>query len=400
MDPIMNPFSPGAGCPPPALVGRDNVLEQARILLGRVLRKRSAKSMLLTGLRGVGKTVLLSKMEEMARKEGYKTIKFAVQEDKSLASLLIPQLKTLLYELDTAAGVNAAVRRALSALRNFIKVIKVQVNLGEIGIGVEAIPGLADSGDMDADLPALFQTAAEAAKARNTGIALLMDEVQLLSPEELNALILSMHQLQQTQAPMVLIGAGLPTLPRLAGEAKSYAERLFSYPIIDQLSREESYQALESPVFREGADFAPEAMAVIYERTKGYPYFLQEWGAQAWNRASGNKITLGNVIEAESYVTQNLDDDFFRVRFDRLTDGEKRFMRAMAELDDSGCQVGNVAQLLGVKNTAISLTRSNLIRKGMIYSPRHGVIDYSVPLFGDFLRRAIPEFTPTQKKNG
>ena len=169
MDPIMNPFSPGAGCPPPALVGRDNVLEQARILLGRVLRKRSAKSMLLTGLRGVGKTVLLSKMEEMARKEGYKTIKFEVQEDKSLASLLIPQLKTLLYELDTAAGVNAAVRRALSALRNFIKVIKVQVNLGEIGIGVEAIPGLADSGDMDADLPALFQTAAEAAELHPRG---------------------------------------------------------------------------------------------------------------------------------------------------------------------------------------------------------------------------------------
>ena len=399
MDPIMNPFSPGAGCPPPALVGRDNVLEQARVLLGRVLRKRSAKSMLLTGLRGVGKTVLLSKMEEMARKEGYKTIKFEVQEDKSLAGLLIPQLKTLLYELNSTGGANVVVRRALSALKNFIKVIKVQVNLGEIGIGVEAIPGLADSGDMDADLPTLFQTAAEAARERNSGIALLMDEVQLLSQGELNALILAMHQLQQSQAPMVLIGAGLPTLPRLAGEAKSYAERLFSYPIIDQLSRDESFQALESPVFQEGADFAPEAMAVIYERTKGYPYFLQEWGAQAWNLAADNRITLGDIIKAEPFVVRNLDDDFFRVRFDRLTDGEKRFMRAMAELDDSGCQVGNVAQLLGVKNTAISLTRSNLIRKGMIYSPRHGVIDYSVPLFGDFLRRAIPEFTPVIKKS-
>ena len=199
MDPIMNPFSPGAGCPPPALVGRDSVLEQARILLGRVIRKRAAKSMLLTGLRGVGKTVLLSKMEELARKEGYKTIKFEVQEDKSLVGLLVPQLKSLLYELDTAAGTSAAVRRALSALRNFVKVIKVHVNLGEIGIGVEAIPGLADSGDMDADLPALFQTAAEAARARETGIALLMDEMQLLSPAELNALILAMHQLQQTR---------------------------------------------------------------------------------------------------------------------------------------------------------------------------------------------------------
>ena len=313
--------------------------------------------------------------------------------------MLIPQLKTLLYELHSAGGANAVVRRALSALKNFIKVIKVQVNLGEIGIGVEAIPGLSDSGDMDSDLPTLFQAAAEAARERNTGIALLMDEVQLLRQEELNALILAMHQLQQSQAPMVLIGAGLPTLPRLAGEAKSYAERLFSYPIIDQLSRDESFQALESPVFQEGVDFEPEAMAVIYERTKGYPYFLQEWGAQAWNQAAANKITLGDIIKAEPIVVRNLDEDFFRVRFDRLTDGEKRFMRAMAELDDSGCQVGNVAQLLGVKNTAVSLTRSNLIRKGMIYSSRHGVIDYSVPLFGDFLRRAIPEFTSGIRKS-
>lgn len=391
MDPIMNPFSPGAGCPPPALVGRDNVLEQARILFGRVIRKRAAKSMLLTGLRGVGKTVLLSKMEELARREGYKTIKFEVQEDKSLVGLLVPQLKSLLYELDTAAGTNAAVRRALSALRNFIKVIKVHVNLGEVGIGVEAIPGLADSGDMDADLPALFQSVAEAARARDTGIALLMDEMQLLSPSELNALILAMHQLQQTQAPMVLIGAGLPTLPRLAGEAKSYAERLFSYPIIDQLNREESFLALESPVFQEGVDFEPGAMAVIYERTKGYPYFLQEWGAQTWNLATGNKITLANVIQAEPYVTRNLDDDFFRVRYDRLTDGEKRFMRAMAESGGEECRMGDIAQLLGVKNTALSLTRANLIRKGMIYSPRHGIIDYSVPLFGDFMRRVMPE---------
>lgn len=391
MDPIMNPFSPGAGCPPPALVGRDNVLEQARVLFGRVIRKRAAKSMLLTGLRGVGKTVLLSKMEELARREGYKTIKFEVQEDKSLVGLLVPQLKSLLYELDIAAGTNAVVRRALSALRNFIKVIKVHVNLGEVGIGVEAIPGLADSGDMDADLPVLFQSAAEAARTRDTGIALLMDEMQLLSPSELNALILSMHQLQQAQAPMVLIGAGLPTLPRLAGEAKSYAERLFSYPIIDQLNREESFLALESPVFQEGADFEPEAMAVIYERTKGYPYFLQEWGAQTWNLATGNKITLANVIQAEPYVTRNLDEDFFRVRYDRLTDGEKRFMRAMAESEGDECRMGDIAQLLGVKNTALSLTRANLIKKGMIYSPRHGVIDYSVPLFGDFMRRVMPE---------
>lgn len=388
MDPIMNPFSPGAGCPPPALVGRNDVLEQARVLLARSLRGRAAQSMLMTGLRGVGKTVLLNRIEQMAKKEGYQVIKLEIRESRTLADSLALPLRQLLYELDALAGTHAAVRRALSALRNFIR--SIRVNIGDIGIGVETIPGLADSGDLGMDMPALFLAAAEAAAARGTGIALLIDEIQLLEEEELHALIYAMHQLQQKLAPLVLVAAGLPTLPRLAGEAKSYAERLFSYPVIDRLSREDSFQALESPVFNEGAEIEQEAVQFIYERTAGYPYFLQEWGAQVWNLALDSRLTLRDARRAEPLVVANLDRDFFRVRYDRLTDGEKRFVRAMAELGADECRSADIARVLGVRPTSITLMRSNLIRKGMIYSMRHGYLNFSVPLFGDFLRRRDP----------
>lgn len=388
MDPIMNPFSPGAGCPPPALVGRDAVLEQARVLLARSLRGRAAQSMLMTGLRGVGKTVLLNRMASLAQKEGYHVIKLEIREGKSLADLLALPLRNLLYELDVMEGAHAAVRRALSALRNFIRTIRI--NIGDIGIGVEMTPGLADSGDLEMDLPTLLQLSAEAAGARGTGIALLVDEIQLLEAAELGAVVYAMHQLQQELSPLVLIAAGLPTLPRLVGQAKSYAERLFSYPVIDRLGKEDSWQALESPLFNEGATIEQAALQFIYEKTTGYPYFLQEWGAQVWNVASHQELTLQDALRAESLVMDNLDREFFRVRFDRLTDGEKRFMRAMSELGDDECRSADIAEILGVKPTSLTLTRANLIRKGMIYSMRHGYLRYSVPLFGCFLRRIMP----------
>ena len=387
MDPIMNPFSPGAGCPPPALVGRNAVLEQARVLLARSLRGRAAQSMMMTGLRGVGKTVLLNRMASLAQKEGYHVIKLEVREGKSLADLLALPLRNLLYELDVMEGTHAAVRRALSALRNFIRTIRV--NIGDIGIGVEMTPGLADSGDLEMDLPTVLQLSAEAAGARGVGIALLVDEIQLLEAEEMSALIYAMHQLQQELSPLVLMAAGLPTLPRLVGQAKSYAERLFSYPVIDRLGKEDSWQALESPIFNEGATIEQAALQFIYEKTTGYPYFLQEWGAQVWNVASLPELTLQDALRAESLVIDNLDREFFRVRFDRLTGGEKRFMRAMAELGDDECRSVDIAGILGVKPTSLTLTRANLIRKGMIYRVRHGYLRCSVPLFGGFLRRIM-----------
>ena len=374
------------------MIGRDEVMENARILLGRTLLCRHEKSMMLTGLRGVGKTVLLNKIERMAMEQGYKTILFEVQEGQSLAQVLATALRNILYELNLLAGAGDKVRRGLMVLRNFIGAVKL--SYGDFGIDLEPLPGMADTGNMEIDLPELFLAVAEAARERNTGVALLVDEVQLLSLNELSALILAMHKLQQKQAPFVLIGAGLPTLPRLAGEAKSYAERLFSYPLIGQLSREEAARALSEPVEQEGAYFEQEALDMIYEHTLGYPYFLQEWGYQVWNQAAGALLTKQDVLAASDLVIRRLDQNFFRVRYDRLTESEKRFMRAMAELDAGESRCSEIAPLLGMKPTALTPTRANLIRKGMIYSPRHGVIDYSVPLFGEFLRRALPQLPP------
>lgn len=386
MDQITNPYTPGAGSMPDALVGRDNILEDAHVLLERTLRKRSARSMIMVGLRGVGKTVLLNRIETMAQQRNFKTIAFEVTEERSLPESLIPELRRVLLELNRSAGVGDAVRRSLVALRNFLGTVKITCS--DFGIELEPMPGLADSGNMAIDLTDLFLFAA--AEEKGTGIVLLIDEIQLLRPDELSALIMAMHKVQQRQASLLLFGAGLPTLPGLAGEAKSYAERLFSYPAIGQLQRSDAFAALARPAAQEGVLFEEEAMDIIYRETHGYPYFLQEWGSQVWAVATGNTITAHDVRSIAGAVVRSLDQSFFRVRFDRLTEAEKRFMRAMAELGTEGCRSGAVARYLGVKSTAITTVRASLINKGMLYSPAYGVIEFSVPLFCNFIKRAIP----------
>lgn len=388
MDAYKNPFNPGAGCPPPALSGRDDVLEQAHILLGRILRGRSACGMLLTGLRGVGKTALLQEIGRTATHMGYHVAAFEVREGYSLASALVPQLRTILYALDTAAGVGEKVRRSLMVLRNFISSIKLTA--GEFSMDIEPLRGVADSGELSTDMPQLFLAAAEAAREKQSGILLLVDEMQLLEKKEFNALILAMHIMQQEQVPLVLIGAGLPTLPRLAGEAKSYAERLFDYPVIDRLDFKSSCQAIQQPAQREDAIFTPEALQAIFDRTQGYPYFLQVWAYHVWNQAEASPISEADVHAAAAHVQMRLDDGFFRVRYDRLTEAEKRFTRAMAELNQQECSVAEVARILQRKASGLGTTRDRLIRKGMIYTPRHGVVAFTVPLFDDFLRRKMP----------
>lgn len=391
MNPIRNPFSPGAGSPPPELVGRDDVMEASRILLGRTLLRRSEKSIIMVGLRGVGKTVLLNRMRSIAQQEGYKTVLIEAQEGRPFASALVPALKNLLYEMKLSAQAGEWVRRSLVLLRNYIGTLKI--SYGDFGIDLEPMPGIADTGDITLDLPQVISSVAQAASETGSGVALLIDEMQLLTHPEFNALILAMHQLQQQQLPLVLIGAGLPTIPRLAGEAKSYAERLFSYPVIGQLSQDETAAALGKPTEREGVVFTYEAVREIYRMTNGYPYFLQEWGYQLWNQApeGTTAIHAADVLTASSRVIARLDENFFRVRYDRLTEGEKRFMRAMARIGDNECNIAELANLLAVSTKALSTVRASLIRKGMIYSPRHGILEYSVPLFGEFLRRAMPE---------
>lgn len=388
MNQITNPYTPGAGSMPDALVGRDNILEDARVLLERTLRKRSARSMIMVGLRGVGKTVLLNRIESMAQQRNFKTIAFEVTEERSLLESLVPEMRRVLLELNRSAGVGEAVRRSLIALRNFIGTVKITCS--DFGLELEPMPGLADSGNMAIDLTDLFLLAAAAAAEKGTGIVLLIDEIQLLRPDELSALIMAMHKVQQKQAALLLFGAGLPTLPGLAGEAKSYAERLFVYPAIGQLQRRDAFAALAQPAAQEGVLFEEEALESIYQATQGYPYFLQEWGSHVWGEAEGNTITARDVHAVADDVVRCLDQSFFRVRFDRLTEAEKRFMRAMADLGSEGCRSGAVARYLGVKSTAITTVRASLISKGMLYSPAYGVIEFSVPLFSEFLKRTIP----------
>lgn len=394
MDKIRNPFSPGAGSPPPELAGRDGILEQARVLLGRVLAKRPEKSLLLTGLRGVGKTVLLNEIERMAQDAGYRTILVEAHEGKSLAVLLAPHLRRLLFDLDRIAGAGDKVRRGMAVLKSFVGAIKVKVGDIDIGLDIEPEPGAADSGDLEVDLPSLFMAVGEAAQERGVAVAVLIDEIQYFSSSELSALIMAMHKMQQRQLPLVLIAAGLPILPGLMGESKSYAERLFSFPDIGPLPEPDATKALQDPVQEAGESFEPAALHEIFRLTRGYPYFLQEWGYQAWNHAVASPISLEVVQETSELVSRRLDENFFRVRFDRLTPREKKYLRAMAELGPGPHRTGDVADKLGVKINTLGPVRAHLIKKGMVYSPSHGDMAFTVPLFDEFMRRAIPRFEP------
>lgn len=392
MDAIRNPFSPSAGSQPPELVGRGSILEQARILLGRVKQKRCEKSMLLTGLRGVGKTVLLNEIERLAKREGYHTVLIEAHENKALGPLIVPHLRTLLFDLDRIAGMSDKLKRGLAVLRSFVSGLSVTINEVTFGMGTDPEKGSADSGDLEIDLPNLFVAIAEAAEDRGVAVAILIDEIQYLTQKELGALIMAMHKIQQKDLPLVLLGAGLPILRGLAGESKSYAERLFSFPDIGALAQDDAIRALRNPVQAAGIDFESSALQEIYRLTKGYPYFVQEWGYQTWNLATENMITLQVVKEATAEVIPRLDKNFFRVRFDRLIPSEKRFLRAMACLGSGAQRAGDIAEILNVKISSLSPVRSRLIEKGMIYSPAYGDMAFTVPLFDEFMMRVMPEF--------
>lgn len=391
MDAIKNPFSPGAGSPPPELVGREGILEQARVLLGRVKEGRPEKSLLLTGLRGVGKTVLLNEIERLAAKSGYRTVQLEAHEAKALAALLVPPLRKLLFDLDRVAGAGDKAKRGLAVLKGFMNGVKLKMGDIEVGLDIEPEKGAADSGDLESDLPNLFMAVAEAAEERRTPVALLIDELQYFSAQELSALIMAMHKMQQRQLPVVLLGAGLPILPRLAGESKSYAERLFSFPDIGALSEPDANKALQDPTKAAGVEFEAAALKEIFRLTQGYPYFIQEWGYQSWNRAAGPPITLAVVKAATATVIERLDANFFRVRFDRLTPGEKRFLRTMAGLGAGAHRSADIAEALGVNINSLGPGRAKLIQKGMIYSPTHGDLAFTVPLFDEFMLRAMPQ---------
>ena len=290
------------------------------------------------------------------------------------------------------AGAGDKVKRGLAVLRSFVGALKVTYAEVSIGLDIDPEKGAADSGDLEIDLPNLFVAVAEAAEERRSAVALFIDEIQYFSQKELGALIMAMHKVQQRQLPLVLLGAGLPILPGLAGESKSYAERLFSFPDIGALSEEDAAKALREPARAAGVEFHRNALREVFRLTKGYPYFLQEWGYQAWNLAPASPITLEIIKDATATVIPRLDKNFFRVRFDRLTPSEKNFLRAMAELGPGAHRTGDIADTLGVKITSLGPVRAKLIRKGMIYSPAHGDMAFTVPLFDEFMIRAMPTF--------
>lgn len=390
MDALQNPFSPGAGSPPPELAGRAQILEQARIALGRIKAGRPERSLLLVGLRGVGKTVLLNRIRELAEETGYRAVFIEAHESKPLPALLLPHLRQLLIALDRMAAVSEKAKRGLRVLKSFFDGVKLKYQDIEIGIDVDAEPGAADSGDLEADLSALFLAVGEAAADRGAAVALIIDEMQYLSEDELSALIMAMHQISQRQLPMLLIGAGLPQLVALAGRAKSYAERLFQFPEVGALQPHDAAAALQEPVMEQDVRFEEAALDAIIAQTQGYPYFLQEWGYQAWNLADGSPIGVDVVARTTEESIRRLDTNFFRVRFDRLTPREKQYLRALADLGEGPQRSGDIAERLRVKVQSVAPIRNSLIKKGMIYSPAHGDTAFTVPLFGDFMKRIMP----------
>ncbi len=390
MDPISNPYSPGAGTPPPELAGRDELRERVRIALERIRNGKPSKSVLMVGLRGVGKTVLLDQFARDAEGAGLHTMRIEAPEGRSLPGILAPELRKALIRLSTVERARDLARRALRGLAGFVGALKATYEDIQVGLDFKPEPGLADAGDLEHDLQSLLEAAGEAAKAAGTALVLFVDELQYVPEDELAALITSLHRVGQRQLPVVLVGAGLPQLRGRTGKAKSYAERLFDFPEVGSLSPEDARDALAKPARSEGAEFEPEALSRIVEETHGYPYFLQEWGKHVWDVAQSSPITFHDVETASMAAVASLDESFFRVRFDRLTPLERRYLRAMAGLGPGPHRSGDIADELDRKVTSLGPVRSKLIEKGMVWSPGHGDTAFTVPLFDEFMLRIMP----------
>ena len=390
MNPVTNPFAPGAGSPPPELAGRDELREAVRVAVERTRAGRSARSVLMVGLRGVGKTVLLDRMRDDAEASGVHTIRIEAPEDRSLPALLAPQLRVALLRLSKTAQAKDLAIRGLRALAGFAQGLKVAY--GDIEVGLDYAPeaGLADNGDLEHDLQALLESAGAAAKAASTALVIFIDELQYVPEVQLAALITAMHRCAQRQVPVLLVGAGLPQLRGRMGNAKSYAERLFEFPEIGPLSTEAATKAITKPIEAEGAKITAGAVQKILADTRCYPYFLQEWGQRSWEAAQASPIETHDVEQATATAVAALDESFFRVRFDRLTPQEKRYLRAMAELGPGPHRSGAIADCLKREVSSLGPVRSSLIVKGMIWSPSHGDTAFTVPMFDEFMRRIVP----------
>lgn len=391
MNPITNPYTPGAGTPPRELAGRDELREKVRICIERLRIGNSAKSVIMVGLRGVGKTVLLDRMRSDAEKTGIHTVRIEVPENRSLPAVLAPALRLALLRLSNFEASKVVAQKALRALAGLAKSLKVKYNDIEVGLDFDPEPGLADNGDLEVDLAALFVECAAAAQSANTVLALFVDELQYVKQDQFAALISALHRCAQLNLPLTLVGAGLPQLLSIAGEAKSYAERLFDYPIVDKLDAAAASDVIRKPAAALGVDFLDEALSEIIMHTHGYPYFLQEWGKHVWDVATTSPITLADVKQASVLTIATLDESFFKVRLERTTPMERRYLRAMAELGAGPHRSGDIAQKLNKPASSLGPARSKLISKGIVWSPSHGDTAFTVPLFHDYLLRKVPQ---------
>jgi hypothetical protein len=389
MDPRRNPFAPGAGSKPPELAGREAVLETVAIALDRIKAGRQAQSVVLIGLRGVGKTVLLNQMRRDAEAEGIIAVPLEAPEEQSLPAMLVPALRTALLKLDRGQAAMTLAKRGLGALARFVRAFKLSFGELEASIDLGEI-GVADNGDLESDLIDLIDLCGAAAGERDTAMALFIDELQYVPERELAALITALHRARQNERPITIIGAGLPQLVGQMGKAKSYAERLFLFTTVGPLDAIAARAAIVHPIEAEDCSITSEAVSKILDVTKGYPYFLQEWGKQCWDAADRCPITIDDVDLAYASALAALDDSFFRVRFDRMTPSEKSYLRAMAELGEGPYSSTAIAEHIGRKPSSFGPVRATLIAKGMIYTPGYGETAFTVPLFDAFMRRAMP----------
>ena len=394
MDPRTNPYAPGAGTPPPELAGRESLIQRIDVALDRIQNGRATRSFVMYGLRGVGKTVLLNKVRHDAVQAGIHPVMIEAPENRSLPSSLAPALRAALIRMSTMAAAREKAAKALKALGGFVSSLRVKYADMEIGMELPTEQGLADSGDLGHDLTELIVTVGQAAQEQRTAVVLFIDEIQHVPEAQLAALIMALHAASQQQLPITLVGAGLPQLLGQMGDAKSYAERLFEFVHVDKLDRDSAIAAVTVPAARESVEYETGALDEILARTAGYPYFLQEWGKHAWDVADASPISAEDARTATVRAWAELDTSFFRVRLDRLSGAEKNYLRAMAELGPGPHRSGDIAACMHRKVTSVAPTRSSLIKKGMVYAPNHGDTAFTVPLFDEYMKRAIPVFAP------
>ena len=401
MDNINNPYTPNAGASPEALIGRDDQTQAFEVLLKRLTRGRSEQSMIITGLRGVGKTVLLNRFVEIAAAEGWEVVEFEASkhDDRHFRQTMFSQLKAALLRLSPRARWTSRGKRAAEVLSSFAVSVDQQ-GTWSVSWDVPPAEGFADHGDLGMDLTDVFLAIGEAAREVGKGLVVLVDEVQFLTSSQLEALIQSVHKTVQKNLPVTFVGAGLPQIAELAGDAKSYAERLFKFPRIDSLQGDEARKALTEPAASEGAVFDTDAVDLAMEITRGYPYFIQELGYQVWTVASDDRVRREDIEVAREAYDAKLDSSFFRVRLDRATPLQTAYMRAMAQLGPEPQKAADVARLLGRDSTQVGPTRAELIEMGLLYTPDHGYAAFTVPDFDKFMLRAVPNLVvpPIQQR--